>query len=116
MFSIIGWLAAFLLGICGVPQAIMSLRQKHSRGISWSFIATWFAGEILMLVYILPMEKIPLILVSLINIGAAAIIFYYKIKDHYSRESATMGDIAGKLPKTSPYFYGSTDKEDRPQP
>ena len=52
--EVIGWIAAFMLALCGLPQAIRSYIDGHSDGISWGFVLTWFMGCILMLIYVFP--------------------------------------------------------------
>lgn len=46
MAEVIGWLGAILLALCGAPQAMKSLREGHSRGVSPSFLALWLGGEL----------------------------------------------------------------------
>jgi len=113
MFSaIVGWLAAFFLAVCGVPQAILSFKQGHSRGISWGLLNMWALGEFFMFIYILPMASPQLICTSIVNLAAVSIILYFKIKDRYMKEETTIGDLIKKLPKTIPYYYGSPDDSD----
>jgi uncharacterized protein with PQ loop repeat len=77
--NLIGYLAAFLLAICGVPQAYRSYKQGHSQGLDPMFIWTWFTGEVLMLVYILKDLDFngPLVVNYLMNILALVIILKY---------------------------------------
>jgi PQ loop repeat len=37
LFEILGWLGSICLAICGVPQAWLSYKDKHSHGISGHF-------------------------------------------------------------------------------
>jgi uncharacterized protein with PQ loop repeat len=46
MAEIVGWLGAILLAVCGAPQALKSIRDGHSRGISSSFLTLWLGGEL----------------------------------------------------------------------
>lgn len=48
-----GYIGAFLLAICAFPQAVMSIRQGHSRGLSHGFLICWYVGELLMLGFVL---------------------------------------------------------------
>lgn len=52
MIEAIGWLASFCFAICALPQARLSYKQGHSRGVSPSFMWLWFSGEILMMLYV----------------------------------------------------------------
>lgn len=76
----IGWLGSVLLALCGLPQAILAIKEGHSKGISWWFLGMWGVGEVLVLVYILPLNQVPLILNYAVNIVFVAIILKYKIK------------------------------------
>lgn len=62
----IGWLASILFLVCGIPQAILCIRQGHARGMSTIAMWTWFLGEVLMLVYL-----------YLKDIGTAPLYFNY---------------------------------------
>lgn len=53
MIEVIGYAGALLLAICALPQAIMSLAQGHSYGLSHGFLWSWYLGEILMLGYVI---------------------------------------------------------------
>ena len=77
--EIIGWVGAFLLATCGLPQAIKSWRQKHSYGLSLWFLLMWMAGEVLVLIYVLPKWHWPLIFNYTTNIVFVTIILYYKL-------------------------------------
>lgn len=77
--STIGYIGSILLALCGLPQAFMSIRQGHSRGISVLFLIMWTLGEILTLVYIIPKSDAPLLINYLSNLIFLAIIWKYKI-------------------------------------
>lgn len=79
MIDVVGWIGSFLLAWCGPPQAVCSIKQKHSDGLSWSFLLMWFFGEVFLLVYILPKQDLPLIFNYSINIFCLTIIVYFKI-------------------------------------
>jgi uncharacterized protein with PQ loop repeat len=51
--ELIGWLGAFLLATCGLPQAWKTYRTKKCEDLSWVFILFWFGGEVLTLTYII---------------------------------------------------------------
>lgn len=46
MADIVGWLGSVLLAVCGAPQALKSIRDGHSRGMSSSFLMFWLGGEL----------------------------------------------------------------------
>lgn len=78
LFTILGWLGSICLAICGVPQAWMSFKEKHSHGISWGFLLLWAFGEIFALAYVYDKLDLPLLLNYSVNILILAIILYYK--------------------------------------
>ncbi len=49
MSAILGWLGAAALSICGVPAAWKAFRDGHARGMSGSFLALWWLGELALL-------------------------------------------------------------------
>lgn len=77
--ELMGWLGSICLAICGVPQAWMSYKEKHSEGISWAFILLWAFGEAFALAYVYNKLDLPLVMNYLTNILIVAIILYYKI-------------------------------------
>lgn len=79
LFEILGWLGSICLAICGIPQALQSIKDKHSHGISWGFILLWTFGEIFALAYVYDKLDLPLLLNYATNILILSIILYYKI-------------------------------------
>ncbi len=79
IFQILGWLGSICLAICGLPQAWMSFKDKHSHGISWAFILLWAFGEAFALAYVYDKLDLPLVLNYLTNILIVGVILYYKI-------------------------------------
>ena len=79
IFEILGWLGSICLGICGIPQAWQSIKDKHSHGISWGFVLLWAFGEIFALAYVYDKLDLPLLLNYSTNILILAVILYYKI-------------------------------------
>lgn len=77
--EIIGWIGAGLFAMCGLPQAVQSSRDGHSRGLSWLFLLMWFWGEIFTLIYIWPKMDYPLLVNYLTSTGFLIIILFYKI-------------------------------------
>jgi uncharacterized protein with PQ loop repeat len=79
--NLIGSIGAFMLAICGLPQAIESFKQKNSDGVSTLFITLWFVGEILLLYYVTKTSgDIILIINYLFNLLIVSVIGYYKIR------------------------------------
>lgn len=76
----VGYIGAFLLAICALPQAVMSWRQGHSRGLSHGFLLSWYVGELCMLSFVI--ETVgphgPLYYNYLLNAALLTIIVKYK--------------------------------------
>lgn len=75
----LGWLGAVCFAICGLPQAIQSYKQKHSDGISSSFLLLWGTGEILTLIYIFPKKEWPIIFNLVFNLLFIGVIVRFKL-------------------------------------
>ena len=80
IFEILGWLGSICLGICGIPQAWQSIKDKHSHGISWGFVLLWAFGEVFALAYVYNKLDLPLLLNYATNTLILGVILYYKIK------------------------------------
>ena len=85
LFQILGWLGSICLAICGVPQAWMSYKDKHSYGISWAFVLLWAFGEAFALAYVYDKLDLPLVTNYLTNILILGVILYYKINPGVSK-------------------------------
>jgi uncharacterized protein with PQ loop repeat len=78
MLEYIGWFGGILLAICGLPQAVQSVRTKSSNGLAWGFLLLWFFGEFFTFLYILPKNDWPLMLNYSFNLIFVLIIIRYK--------------------------------------
>lgn len=52
MIDTCGTVGAFLLAWCGVPQLVETARTGRC-GVAWGTLTAWFAGEVLVFVYVL---------------------------------------------------------------
>lgn len=76
----IGWIGSILLALCGFPQAVKSIMDGHSDGVSLCFIIMWTLGEILTLIYVFnEVWSGPLLVNYLLNCMFCSVILYYKI-------------------------------------
>lgn len=74
LFQICGWLGGILLALCGAPEAYLALKTGDS-ALSWTFLAMWGGGEILILIpVIFKIKEKFLILNYLLNVVFIAII------------------------------------------
>ena len=76
--NFIGWLSSVLLAACGFPLSLECYIKK-SCDVGYPFLLCWGFGEILVLFYVIYLNKYPLIFNYSINILFLIIIFYYKI-------------------------------------
>jgi uncharacterized protein with PQ loop repeat len=80
MITILGYMAMMCLMTAAIPQAIKTIRQGHSTGISAGYLILLLAGFILMSSYLLLTKPvIPVLLNYLFNILMMLIIGYYKL-------------------------------------
>ena len=75
----LGWIGSILFAICGLPQALQSVRDGHSRGLNWFFLLAWFGGEILTIAYVWPKSDWPLLFNYGINLVFLLVMLRYKI-------------------------------------
>lgn len=74
-----GWIGSFLLAICGLPQAMKSLRQGHSKGLSTYFLVLWSVGEVFTLIAVVDLKVDYLLLNYISNLLFLLIIWFYKL-------------------------------------
>ena len=82
-YELIGYLGTAMFSLCGLPQAIHSIRVGNSDGITWGFILLWLGGEICHTLYVIGAieqvrQKLPLLINYGFNILLILIILYYK--------------------------------------
>lgn len=78
LYELVGYSGSICLAVCSLPQALLSIRQGHSEGISLGFLFLWTIGEILTLTYIIPKADFPLLLNYTTNILLLLIIWKYR--------------------------------------
>lgn len=76
----IGWIAAALTTLSFLPQALKTLKDKNTSGISLGMYSMFTAGVFLWLVYGLIIGDFPLVLANFITFIFAAIILSMKLK------------------------------------
>lgn len=80
IFSIIGIIGAICFALSGLPQAIKSYKDGHSKGIATATVWLWLVGEgatLLYTYYKYPNDYI-LLLNYLSNVILVGIVFKYK--------------------------------------
>ena len=78
MLDFAGWIGAVCFAVCGMPQALQSIKQGHSRGLNNIFLACWFFGEIFTIIYVWPKSDFPLLVNYFVNLLFLVIMGYYK--------------------------------------
>lgn len=78
--NFIGWAAAALTTLSFLPQAVKTVKDKNTSGISLGMYSMFTAGVFLWLVYGLIIGDFPLVLANFITFIFAAIILTMKLK------------------------------------
>ena len=78
--SIFGYLAAILTTLSFLPQAIKTIREKNTEGISFIMYSMFTAGVLLWLIYGLFIKDIPIIVANFITLILALTILVLKVK------------------------------------
>ena len=81
MLDVCGWIGALCMACCAVPQAIMSVKQGHSEGISKGLLWLWSVGEVFTLIFLVGEESKnwPLLVNYTANILFIGIVIWYKV-------------------------------------
>jgi uncharacterized protein with PQ loop repeat len=80
MIEIVGWVGSILFALCGVPQAIKTIRTKSASDFSAPFLLMWLGGEVCMITYaVVKLGNLPLILNYVGNLLCLLPIIYYKV-------------------------------------
>lgn len=80
MVSIFGYLAAILTTLSFLPQAIKTIRDKNTEGISLIMYSMFTAGVLLWLIYGIFIKDVPVIIANLVTLILAVTILILKVK------------------------------------
>lgn len=80
MLEAIGYFGAACFALCAVPQAYKSIKEGHSKGVSFGLLSLWSLGEISLLIYTVPKQDLPLIVNYASNLILLLIILKYKFR------------------------------------
>lgn len=78
--DLLGYTAAALTTCSFVPQAVLTLRTRDTRGISLGMYSAFTLGVALWLVYGLMLGEWPIIVANTVTLGLAATILVTKIR------------------------------------
>lgn len=75
-----GYAAAVLTTSSFIPQAVMTIRSRNTRGISLAMYVIFTVGVALWLVYGIALESWPMILANTVTLGLAGTVLALKIR------------------------------------
>jgi MtN3 and saliva related transmembrane protein len=76
----IGYTAAILTSISFIPQAVMTIRTRNTRGISRGMYLMFTVGVALWLAYGIALGSWPMILANVVTLVLAATILVFKLR------------------------------------
>ncbi len=76
----VGSLAAMLTTVCFIPQAVKTLRERDTRGISLGMYSLFTLGVFFWLIYGLLLQSPPMILANAVTFPLSAVILGCKIR------------------------------------
>lgn len=80
MITVVGFIAAGLTTFSFLPQALKTLKSKHTKDISLGMYAMFTTGIGLWLVYGLLLMDWPIILANIVTLALAGVILILKLK------------------------------------
>ncbi len=78
MINAIGWIGAFLMSFCGIPEAVRSYKNKNCCA-GWGLLGMWGSGEVLLMIYICFKWDAALFFNYVVNILCIATLIYFKV-------------------------------------
>ena len=78
--TIIGWSAAVCTTISFLPQAIRTIKTKHTKDIALSMYVLMFVGILLWLSYGILIGDLPIILANIVSAVLAGIVLVLKLR------------------------------------
>ena len=73
----IATIGSILLALCGAPEAYKCYKEK-SCGIGWPMLSTWFAGEVLLIIFAIQTKQYVLLINYFANLAFLLIMMRYK--------------------------------------
>ena len=82
MIELIGLIGATAFALSGVPQAIKSWKEGHSRGVAHGTVLLWMSGELAMFVYAFAKYPSDFVLLGnyLANLLVVGVIAWFKYR------------------------------------
>jgi MtN3 and saliva related transmembrane protein len=76
----IGFVGALLTTASFIPQAVMTIRSRDTRGISLGMYVIFTTGVAFWLVYGIAIDSLPMILANTVTLGLAGTVLALKIR------------------------------------
>ena len=76
----LGYAAAALTSASFIPQAVMTIRTRNTRGISRGMYITFTVGIAFWLAYAIHLRSVPMILANLVTLALAGTILALKLR------------------------------------
>jgi len=76
----LGYTAALLTSASFIPQAVMTIRSRDTRGISRGMYIIFTLGVALWLVYGIYIESVPMILANVVTLALAGTVLVLKLR------------------------------------
>lgn len=78
--SIISYIGAMMLGACGFPELIRTIKDSKCH-VGYGMLSLWYFGEILVFIHVFNTTKDPALLFNYgLNIAILSIMVYYKLR------------------------------------
>lgn len=78
--QIVGYVAAFLTTLSFLPQALKTIKEKNTEGISLSMYSMFTTGVFFWLIYGVFVKDIPIIVANTVTFILAVTILIFKVK------------------------------------
>lgn len=76
--DVVGFAAALAFAVSSLPQAVLTLRQGHTQGMTGGMITLWWVGSALMLIYSLDKTWVYILNYSC-NLAMCSVFIYYML-------------------------------------
>jgi MtN3 and saliva related transmembrane protein len=76
----LGYAAAVLTSTSFIPQAVMTIRSRDTRGISRDMYILFTVGVALWLAYGIYLDSIPMIIANVVTLGLASTVLALKLR------------------------------------
>jgi len=78
--ELLGYIGALLTTASFIPQAIMTIRSRDTRGISRGMYVIFTAGVAFWLAYGIAIDSLPMILANTVTLGLAGTVLALKLR------------------------------------